>query len=102
MNKAITLTIGTTEDAWKDRMYLDLVLDKYEVPIDNSTDLIEMSGEEFVQVLGRMLNTAKLFARELNLPISISIDDFITESMEEFDEQTLRNVRALLKETKGV
>jgi hypothetical protein len=105
MKNYLSIYVGTPENSHEDYLFLDLVVGADEYTLESSLSLDGLSGEEFLEELEKLLNTACNLSKELKLQIKISVEELVDEADEEFlSEDTLRNVRKLVKETlsKGV
>ncbi len=100
MEKCLKIYVGTPEESVEDFLYLDLIVGSYEIPVDKSNQSLSgMSGEDFLEVLGDILNTACLFSAQLKLQIRLDLDEIISEAEElDFSEADIKNIHRLIKE----
>lgn len=95
-NARINVYVGTPLDGVEDFLYVDLVIEGVEFTMWKSpTSLENITGQQYLELLGEALNVAKLLSR---MDLKIETGDDIIDATEDFNEEIQRNVRALLRE----
>lgn len=99
MSTYLNISVGTPENSHESFLFLDLMVAGREITVESSQSLDGISGDEFLDELEQVLNTACLLSKELKLHIKVDLDGILEEADEEFfDEDSMKNIKKLVKE----
>lgn len=97
----VKIYVGSQGEDWGvENLCLDLVVAGEEYPIWVSPELGDCSGDDFMGYLEQAFNKAKLFAKNLQLRVSVDYEQILSQA-DEYSESLPVHVKKLLKEMKG-
>lgn len=97
MNKYLDIYVGTSDENWQDCLCLDIIVGSKEISVE---EFPYLTGGDFLEVMGKVLNSAKLLSKELGLPIKLDFEEIQGVEVDaDFDDASIRNINLLIKET---